>query len=310
MDAPVPAQEPLNQGEHINADSISRAESAPAASSQASSDARTADATPVAAAALVTTFGSKESTPQPAPASTTAATAATTPPPPPQTTLKQKHSLERQPLPALLPSSDEKPPAKPTKTAGTGSGGEGPKGSPPLLLRKTSSGSRNLKATGSSQKMLNFGLMHQPTGIPRLNSLRSRHGMSLRAMSMDSEAGGDELSALSSQRGDSSWDEYDEPVVGEVRVGSRVTTTSAATAQAATPPVATASATAVAAPRQTEPAPAPAADDEPVGFPPPPPAQKGTGWPLVDAAEDDSVLLGVSKMLMILKGHVSKTRHR
>ena len=33
-------------------------------------------------------------------------------------------------------------------------------------------------------------------------------------------------------------------------------------------------------------------------------------WPLLDDAEDDSVLLGVSKMLLVLKGHVSKARSR
>jgi hypothetical protein len=148
------------------------------------------------------------------------------------------------------------------------------------------------------------------SGIPRGTSFRSRSQISQRAMSMDSEAGGDECS-LASHKLDSSWDDFDPRDGGDDCKQKGGTEKAAAPAIATTPAVQMslgASGTGEAIPH-----PDLAADADP-GFPPPTGGMiaarsSGLRLPIADA-EDDSVLLGVSKMLMVLRGHVSKTRSK
>jgi hypothetical protein len=259
---------------------------------------------------------------------------------PPATSPFSEDSSEKSPI---TPLSGEKAPSwfipttAPAATTGTTS-------PPPRALQKTSSGSRTLLKASQMQHPAHS------TSIPRLSSFRGRTGAanrvpSLRTMSIDSEAGGDEFSVLSSYRGDSSWDEYDTageetalklPPKRQLAPASATAIAQNAAAHKASPATSAAVSanTTATLPRPLPPLPPtpppvptpptvtfasklPDLMEDKVGFPPSVAAKMGHGqspvveWPtMVDSVEDDSVLLGVSKMLMILKGHVSKARSR
>jgi hypothetical protein len=151
------------------------------------------------------------------------------------------------------------------------------------------------------------------SGIPRGASFRSR-SITQRAMSMDSEAGGDECS-LASHKLDSSWDEFD-PRDSEIDKGGKFSSEEIAASAPAAVPATYTEADAMTGPAILHSNPevpdlAKAAD---AGFPPMTggmlAARSGGLCLPIAEAEDDSVLLGVSKMLMVLRGHVSKTRSK